>query len=688
MHSLYVLRLMPGGLNYGVLSMPIANGLIAFALLRGRFFNLAPVARAMLIENLDECLVVLDASNQVVDLNRAAAALLGATPEDALGKPAEKVLAPWAEVIEHLRHGGANKTDVRIRENFYELTLLRVGNPARIQASILMLRDVTQRRRDEEELRRAKIAAEAADRAKSEFLANMSHEIRTPMNAIIGMSSLLIDRPLPPEQREFAETILESGTALLVVINKILDLSKIENGRLEIESRPFDVCECVEQVLDLFASDCRGRGVELGAFFAPGVPTKIIGDSTLLRQVLVNLVGNAVKFTERGGVTVSVSADESESSSCLSFLIEDSGIGIPADRMDRLFKRFSQVDTSTTRRYGGTGLGLAISSRLVELMGGKISAESEMGRGSRFSFTLRTACASGAPLSLQSHRALVVYDNPVGRRLLERQLASWGMSVSCAEDGPAALALLERRERFDIILLDSALPAMNGLPMLAALSDRGRFQLPPVILLAAGTNPALPPDATAAAYLSKPLKPREIFARVSAALHPSAPTTTHGPGPASPFDRDFARRHPLRILVAEDNPVNRKVVLTMLNRLGYHAEAATNGREALQSLARQPWDLILMDIQMPEMDGLEATRRLRAVTSFDDAPYILALSANAQKQVQRACLAAGMHDYLSKPVSTVDLIAAIARAHAWLQLDGRLGRAGARPVFQGDVGTG
>jgi PAS domain S-box-containing protein len=695
LHSLYVLGWVPTpGLNYGPLSMPITNGLIGFALLRGRFFNLAPVARAMLIENLEESLVVLDEASHVVDLNRAATRLLGTTAEKALGKPAATVIARWPEIVAHLDHGDTAKTEVRLAEKFFEMTLLPVADHhGRVQARILMLRDVTQRRRDEEELRRAKVAAEAADQAKSEFLANMSHEIRTPMNAIIGMSSLLIDRPLPPEQREYAETIRSSGTALLGVINDVLDLSKIESGRLDLEARPFDVCECVEQVFDLFAGDCGERGLELGAVCAPTVPRHIIGDSTRLRQVLVNLIGNAAKFTERGGVMVSITGNPAADQS-LSFVIEDSGIGIPADRMDRLFKSFSQVDNSTTRRYGGTGLGLAISSRLVELMGGKITVASDVGLGSRFQFTIQTTVPPEEPApggekapALPLQKVLVVDDNAVTRRILERQLASWGMVVGCVETEAEALARLESDERFDLLLLDAQMPKMSAVQLLGALSERARGALPPVILLDARPNAGAPPEGAIAAHLAKPLKPRELLACITLVLNQPGAAPEIRRAPSSPFDRDFARRHPLRILVAEDNPVNRKVVITMLERLGYRVESASNGREALQLLARQPWDLILMDIQMPEMDGLEATRRIREVAPIGEPPYILALTANAQREDHRACLAAGMQDYLRKPVSADDLIAAVARAHGWLQLDGRCGRVGARPEFARGVGA-
>ncbi len=691
-NALHVLGLLPTpGLNYGPIFMPFTSGLIAFALLRARFFNLAPVARAMLIENLEEQLVVLDAMDRVIDLNRAASTALGVSAQRALGQSAAAVLAPWPEVVGLLRQREVHKTDVPVGQLTCEVTLLPVADRRHhLQARILILRDVTRRRRDEEELRRAKIAAETADRAKSEFLANMSHEIRTPMNAIIGMSSLLVDHPLPPEQHHYAATIRSSAIALLRVINDVLDFSKIESGRLELESLPFDLRECVEQVIDLFTADCTERGIELGLFWDPGAPVWIVGDRTRLRQVLVNLVSNATKFTERGGITVAVSAEPAGTGRRLTFVVEDSGIGIPADRMDRLFKSFSQVDASTTRRYGGTGLGLVISRRLVELMGGQIGVTSEAGRGSHFAFSIptevagvdRNRAASAISAGLHSRRVLVVDNNPISRRILERQLGSWGLTVTSAESGPEAIRRFERGEVFDLILLDHDMPDMPGLLVIDALAARLTTKAPPVILLIPRSSSGEFSRASIVAHLPKPVRPRDLYPAVVAALDRQAAKATAAEPPASPFDRDFARRHPLRVLVAEDNLVNRKVILTMLERLGYAAEAVTNGREVLRRLARQPWDLVLMDIQMPEMDGLEATRRIRAVAPDDSPPYILALTANVQKEAQLACLAAGMQDYLSKPVQTEHLIAAMARAYAWMSANGRVDRVAARPEFE------
>lgn len=562
---------------------------------------------------------------------------------------ARRVARPLVDLIGTMRSLSAGDTSVRLSPRHRG----QLGDVARALNAML---DTLERNRAE--LIAARDAAESITRTKSEFLANMSHEIRTPMNGVLGMLELLEQSDLSATDRGFVQTARTSAESLLGLLNDILDFSKIEAGKLRLETIDFDARELAEDVGALLGKQAHRKGIELVCVVPQDLPPVVRGDPSRLRQVLVNLVGNAVKFTEQGEVVLSVKLEVANLDvASITFEVRDTGVGMATDTMLRLFRPFTQADSSTTRKYGGTGLGLAISRQLVAFMGGDLKVVSEVGHGSTFWFTLDVPIGDGTRSGLVSDgalsglRALVVDDNATNRLIVEHHLAAWGMNFAAAEDGTSAWNLLERDvkrgRRFDVILLDHHMPGMDGPALSRRIAQDARLGGTPRILLS--SSGALSPQeseaAGLAASLAKPLRARQLHEAIAIALGRQAAA------PASPRLAPRRRRMPLRLLLVEDNPVNQKIVVITLKRLGYEVDVASNGREALSSLAVQSYNLILMDCQMPEMDGFELTAMLRereAATGQARVP-IIALTANALDGDRQRCIDAGMDDYLTKP---------------------------------------
>ena len=645
---------------------------------------------SLVVSKTDNAVTITDAQGHLEWINEGFTNLFGYTLDALQAERGEtlQAVSSHPDIQQVIEEASTQKTSISYealftsrdgQERWLSCMLTPIlDDEGAVQKLVVIDADISERKRLEDELISAREEALEAARAKSDFLANMSHEIRTPLNGILGMADMLLDTDLDPQQDEFAEVIRMSGDALLGIINDILDFSKIEAGKVELEAQDFQMHHVIEEALYLLASKAASKDVDLAYFIGDDVPVAVSGDVTRVRQILTNLLSNAVKFTEEGEITVSVEVTPGDASHCaLHFAVRDTGIGIPQEQQERLFQSFSQIDTSTTRMYGGTGLGLAISKRLSELMGGTMWVVSEEGGGSTFHFSIQlapahdpqTACPPLDTTALQAKRVLVVDDKDVNRRMLRMEMARWGMVVEAAASGAEALARIDDGAAFDLAILDVHLPEMDGLTLASAIRERAAH-LPLLMLSPIGQRVRLK-DMHSMACVTKPTKRDQLCETLVQLFMLHAVNTGDGlSGSVLPettvntanLSKDTTQEEStLRILMAEDNVVNQKVIQQYLKRLGHQADVVSNGLEALEALKRRTYDVILMDIQMPELDGLETTQRILATYKADERPRIIALTANATREDRQRCLEAGMDDYLSKPVLVGDLAVALEK---------------------------
>jgi PAS domain S-box-containing protein len=625
-----------------------------------------------LFEVSPTAIAAIDRDHNVTSWNAAAERLFGYSREEAVGSNIDDLIASTddlrsegAELARQAEQGEVHRVTRRMRKDSSLVDVDLRAAPIVVAGEQVGMYALYH---DISELQGARREAEAATEAKSAFLATMSHEIRTPMNAVIGMTELLLSTRLDPEQRSFADVIRTSGEALLSVINDILDFSKIEAGRLDLELHPFDLRECVESAMELVAPIASDKSLDLAYLLAPAAPEALVGDAARLRQILLNLLNNAVKFTEQGEIVLAVDAEPLDADQAtryrVHFSVRDTGIGIPPDRVETLFESFSQIDASTTRRYGGTGLGLAISRRLTEAMGGDIWVESRVGEGSTFHFAID---AEEAPRPVRPYdaetvavlagrRVLIVDDNTTNRQIARAYAESWGMVVRDTGSPGEAVEWVSRGDPFDVAVLDMQMPELDGVALAHEIrGHRDAERLPLILLTSLGRREEATAGDLFAAHLTKPIRPSQLYDALLEVLEGAVAVPEVPEGAAPRVGREPAG---LRILVAEDNAVNQRLALLMLEKLGYGGDVVSNGAEALAALERARYDVVLMDVQMPELDGLEATRRIHERWA-SERPHIIAVTAGAMSEERDRCLAAGMDDYLSKPIRIEELSAAL-----------------------------
>ena len=693
-NPLHPLDLTPAGFALSALA-------VGWALFRYRLLDLVPVAHSAIVAGLRDGIIVLDARNRVLDLNPTAERILSQRVAAALGQPVEQLLADQPDLVAYCRGAAEARMEITLGEaeapRSYEVQIASLPSQhGDSSGRLVMLHDITARKQTEAALQAAKEAAEGATHAKSQFLATMSHEIRTPMNGVIGMTRLLLDTNLDAQQHEFVETIRTSGNALLEVINDILDFSRIEADRLELEHAPFDLRACLEEAISLVALKAAEKHLDLAYSSDPQVPISLIGDRGRLRQILINLLDNAIKFTDSGEVVVAVTTDDrlpttgqslassdvggrspalsGVEGSVVHFAVRDTGIGIPHDRLDRLFKSFSQIDTSARRANSGSGLGLVISKRLSELMGGTIWVESEQGRGSTFYFTIVAEVAPseawiflpGAMPQLAGKRLLVVDDNVHSRRILAVQAQSWGMLARDTASGAEALDWIRNGDPFDGAVLAAQTSDMDALTLAAEIrKHRDSHALPLIMLISLGQHEA-GGEADRGSFeviLHTPLKLSQLHAAL-VSMFDQPPIQTGYAASQARVEAPPPTGTPLRVLLAEDDTVSQKLLVHLLQKIDCRTDVVGDGRAALQALERQPYDIVLLDVQMPEMDGLVVARSICQHWPKDQRPYMIAVTANALQGDREECLNAGMDDYISKPVQEEELIQALDRCRA------------------------